>query len=167
MSITPNFFLEKYNYNSHSYQIIEPIISVDFENQTVEYADLWPWNGSHDTFDILTQTNTWPYLSGIHWFGAVPKDCDEKIKQQFLDCSNASSIFDTKYIVYWCTVADIIIYLLKYPTVSNNEKELDTDPDEIQNPIQCFYDRIKIFLELMVPDWENYVSQIRIVYWFT
>ena len=167
MSRSPYFFLEKYNRKTKAYEGIVPIVR---DNEKVE---LFPFNGAHEMFSILANAGSYPRMNGIH--RGLPENVTSGIVNTLIedddinnvDGEDLSRLMEEKeQDVHWFTYADMEIYLLKNPTVSDYNEFTETNIETV-NPLIFLKKRVDAFLEVWDTwgDWENELSLIRIVYW--
>lgn len=170
MSRSPYFFLEKYNRNTKAYEEVAPFVR---DNENVE---LFPFNGAHEMFSILANDGIYPHMNGIH--GGLPEDVTDGIVNALIRDEDvfADNDVDSKDLprlleereqdVRWFTYADMEIYLLKNPTVSDYNEFTETSI-EVENPLNFLKKRVDAFLEVWDTwgDWVDELSLIRIIYW--
>ena len=179
MSRSPFFFVEKYDSHTNKYELQHPIVW-NYDHTKQVCADLYPYNGSHDLFSIVTKEGPgdFPDMKGIHC--GLPKDAAEEIKKAYNDCCYETEFAGEKHIyspnAYWFTYADMYIYCLEHPEVVDYEAmdeayyngEEENPPKRIMKPtpLMALKNRVDAFLEVMDElGWQDDYSQIRIVYW--
>lgn len=180
MSRSPYFFVEKFNSHTKKYELQHPIIW-NYDHTERVTADLYPYNGDHDLFSIVTSKDysAFPRMDGIH--NGIPEDSCEEIKKSFNDCSyDTEWSGETHHIepsAHWFTYADMLIYCLQHPMVKDYDaieeayyyaQEGEKVDENIMKPtpMNNLKNRIDAFLEVMDEyDWKNDYSLIRIVYW--
>ena len=162
MSLSPFFYLEVYDSKLDKWLYVDPLVW-NYDHTKRIPADLWPYNGAHEMFDILGVDRG---LCSCD-FGAVrtglPPGCNEEIAKVFVDTGNYSCPK-----AHWFTYADMEIYLLKNPTVKDYDFEPDDDNKFPQkdNPLKMLKDRIDAFLEVWdtYGVYSQYRSDIRVVF---
>ena len=175
MSVTPFFFVERFDFNTEKYELQHPIVW-NYNHTKQEPADLFPYNGCHDLFSIVKNDcyNNFPEMRGIHQ--GLPKDVSESIKIAYDSCCYDSEVHTYKPTVRWFTYADMYIYCLEHPEVVDYEAmdkvyydgEEEDPPKKIMmpTPLKTLMNRVDAFLEVMDGwNWQNDYSLIRIVYW--
>ena len=159
MSRSPFFYLEVYDSRENKWLYVDPLVWNYNRTKRVP-ADLWPYNGTHELFQVLGVENgcTCPEFSSI--IHGLPHDCCEEIKDAFNN---------EHYSPKWFTYADAEIYYLKHKEVDDFWAEPDEETGEmpkVENPIKGLLDRVDAFLEV----WDDmgiymeHPSQIRIVF---
>lgn len=133
MSITPFFFLEK-RQKDNSWRLLSPMIFE--EDGCMVRADLFPFNGCRNMFDILYNGDDCPTMDGIH---AYPDDISEEVKNEF-----GKEVGKNKNVRYF-NYAALVIYLLKHPTVPIFN-EITGETETAKNPLTFLDERIKSFL---------------------
>ena len=173
MSRSPFFFVEMFNTKTNKYELCHPYVwNMDFTKLVP--AELVPYNGWHDLFSIVEQTDTvcFPRMKGIHH--TLPSDTCDYIKELY-DKQTQNDIEDfgiTHVSPHWFTYADMLIYLLEHPEVKNYEAmdytEREMDVVFMPNPVQSLKNRVDAFLDIVMDgwyDWQEWYTSIRIVYW--
>jgi len=162
MSRSPCFFVERYDKRTDWYELQHPYIWNDDHSKLIP-ADLFPYNGCHDLFDIVEQKEMgFPSMNGIHH--GLPKDSTPEIEKEYNNCYNIENKDSWHPQIYWFTYADMYIYCLEHPQVQDYESEEDGAMKS--NPIFLLKKRVDAFLEVMDAwDIKNDYSLIRIVYW--
>lgn len=159
MSRTPCFFLEKFNSTKNCYELCHPYVW-NRDNTELVPAELFPYNGCHDVFSIAeNRGNDFPEMYGIH--KGLPADVSKEVKTEYQKYYDDDD-YPYHPTVRWFTYADMYIYLLKNPTVFNDENE-----QSMENPMEILKSRIDSFLDVMDEDWHwnGGYSRVRIVYW--
>lgn len=172
MSRSPYFYLEVFNTELGKYIRVAPIIW-NYKHTEMIPADLFPYNGCHDVFEILEESPYWCdgkdefHMCGIH--EGLPLDVSDGIREEYESVKD-EIIADNKR-VRWITYADLLIHCLKYPKVDDydNIRE-DEDGNEIvekkDHPLFTLKHRVDAFMDVWDDfGWENNYSLIRIVYW--
>ena len=173
MSVTPYFFVERFDFNTGKYELQHPLIW-DHNHTKQESADLFPYNGCHDLFSIVKNDcyNDFPEMRGIHQ--GLPKDVSEPIKIAYDGCCYNINAHTYKPTARWFTYADMYIYCLEHPEVPDYEAmdeifEKDGDSSKRimkSTPLNKLKHRVDAFLEVMDDwGWQDDYSLIRIVYW--
>lgn len=171
MSLSPYFFVEKWNREKKCYEEIK-LYKKASEYATkeekacgFEEVEFWPWNGTHEIFSMLgTTTKDYSFdpIEGIQC--DEPPMVSETIKKSINN-------FNEHYIVRWVTLADLYIEILKNPKVLDYDAEWESLDKKVykDNPINKVIDRINTWISLGADDWniEDEKSLIRIVYWVT
>lgn len=179
MSRSPFFYLERYSKTRAQWEEISPHI-YDKERKTLIPADLWPYNGTHDLFDLL-EGDSIEHFKEMHGIQTVTsmnefKHLSAEVQKELLDilqeryeyiCSYGAEQ-DKKYvdehsepsiddlpIIRYITYADLLIYCLQ------NDSTFEI------NPVQALADRVKMFMDINDPwrMWQDDYSNIRVVYW--
>lgn len=175
MSRTPYFFVERPNPNTGKYEMQHPIVW-NRSHTKQEPADLFPYNGHHDLFSIVENSNIgndFPTMRGIHC--GLPENVADEIRKVYNDCSSENGHAPT---ARWFSYADMYIYCLEHPEAIDYEATMeiyyDDDSDKedsskkimMPTPMKALMDRVDAFLNVMDSwDWRDDWSQIRIVYW--
>ena len=174
MSRSPYFFVERYNEITKRYELQHPIIW-NSNHTAQEQADLFPYNGCHDLFSIVTnnEMSSLPEMYGVHH--GLPNGACEEINKAYKNCTFTEEDRTFSPTAHWFTYADMYIYYLEHPKVVDyeamDEAYLSTEDEKTinimtDNPIKTLKDRVDSFLEVCdYWSWRNYYSQIRIVYW--
>lgn len=173
MSRSPNFFVERYDFITGKYELQHPLIW-NFDHTKRVPADLFPYNGCHDLFNIVEERayGAYPHMQGIH--AGLPENCCQEIIDNFDNncCTKEKDGYDNKPNVRWFTYADMYLYILLHKEDMPKESYIDTNGDEIEtgevltNPIEALKERVDAFLDVMDWwDWSDAYSEIRIVYW--
>lgn len=172
MSRSPFFFVERPDRNTDKYEMQHPIIW-NYNHTKQEPADLFPYNGCHDLFSIVeNNAGDFPSMHGIHY--GLPKDVSVEIKNIYNEhCYKIDEKRTYIPAAYWFTYADMYIYCLEHPEVSDYEamNEAYYNNESVTKimkptPLMALKERVDAFLEVMDGwDWRNDYSQIRIVYW--
>lgn len=177
MSRSSYFFVERYNPELEKYELQHPFVWNGERNKLVP-ADLFPYNGAHELFSIVSQKDysAYPEMNGIHT--GLPNFVCEEISKEYQACIDPNLFPEKAVNAYWFTYADLYIYLLENPTVKDYaamDEVWASDPDKewknmeaiyTDNPLFTLKNRIDAFFEV-IDDWswkDNY-SLIRIVYW--
>lgn len=167
MSRTPCFYLERYNQQTKQYEFYHPLVW-NFKHTEREPAELFPYNGNHEMFSIVEETSgNFPHMMGIHY--NLPENVCPEIKAEVENFTMEE--FELTPNVRWFTYADMLIYLLKHPTVKNWDYDPHSeDPEERlltkENPLTALKERVDAFMEVMDGwNWQEDYSLIRIVYW--
>lgn len=175
MSLSPYFYLEKWNEETNCYERIHlykkpwKYASQEEKERGYEDVDFWPWNGTHEIFSLLnteTRSNAYDSIKGVH-YGKPPlvsKEIEEEIDNFF----NEDNYYKPDNTVRWVTLADLYIEKLSHPKVVDYDAEWEDDKKVYKdNPISTVIDRIETFISLGDNDWEleNNKSLIRLVYW--
>lgn len=151
MSVSPYFFIEVKNGNTW-----EPVTLYRHKENKLS-VDVFPYNGMHDIFDVLQGKGEYPRFGAIKY--KLPPDVTDFVKNQYADCDFPTA----RYFNY----ADLVIYLLRYPTVKTHNFETEAYED-VPNPLCSLDERIQAFLEIWDSwDWEDRISDTRIIFWFT
>lgn len=165
MSRSPFFYLEVYNNEENKWLYVDPLVWNYNRTKRVP-ADLWPFNGTHELFDILGVDSGVCSCDFDAVRSGLPPDCNEEIAKVFKPEQ------DDEYGIYphahWFTYADMEIYLLKKPKVEAIYEEPDEDGNipMMDNPMFGLKNRIDAFLEV----WDDmgiyyrYPSDIRVVF---
>ena len=164
MSRTPFFYLEKYNSETDTYELVEPYVKDSKNNKRGTPVDLFPYEGAHEMFAILEGFA----MNGIH--RRLPPRVSKEIPEILYEDIVAKDEFDElerqdrkEKNVRWFTYADMEIYLLKHPTVKSEYKD---EPTFIENPVFQLKHRVDAFLDICESwGWEDDKSFIRIVFW--
>lgn len=159
MSRSPYFYAEVYNNKENKWLYVDPLVW-NYDRTKRVVADLWPYNGTHELFQLLGVEGgcSAPDFNGVMM--GLPHDCCQEIKDAF-----SGEYFSPK----WFTYADAEIYYLKHPEVDDPWEEPDEETGEVpktDNPIKGLLDRVNAFLEVW-DDMGIYImhpSQIRIVF---
>ena len=176
MSLSPFFYLEKWNNKKNCYEEINIYkkagewASEEDKARGVEEIIFWPWNATHDVFSLLgTDSRSYVYdpIAGVHY--GEPPMVSETIKKKIDDFFNEESYYSATSTVRWITLADLYIENLTHPKVIDYDTEWE-DPDHKvykDNPIKDVINRINTFVELGDDDWSiaDNKSLIRLVYW--
>lgn len=155
MSRSPYFYVERFNKHTQKYELQHPIIWDEKRNKQ-EIATLFPYNGDHELFSIVEDSDMYdfPRMHGIHI--GLPDNVSSDIRKEYYDCC------DEFYspLARWFTYADMYIYCLEHHFVKEDE-------DVIPNPVNGLRDRVDAFLDVVCEwdDWKDDYSSIRIVYW--
>ena len=158
MSLSPFFYLEVYDNTNNKWEIVDPLIW-NYSHTERRPADLWPFNGTHELFDILGCDRGVCSEDFTAITNGLPHDCCEEIKKEFSEYSELKP--------KWFTYADAMIYYLKKPLVDDPWSDRDEETGKIpqvDNPIKGLLDRVDAFLEV----WDEYgrylPSRIRIIF---
>lgn len=157
MSRSPFFYLEKYNFETDTYELIEPYVRDSKDDSHGTPADLFPYNGTHELFEIIEHAQ----MSGIH--RRLPPKVSEAISMELFEGIEDGETTPNERLdeedrreksVRWFTYADMEIFVLKHPHHS-------------KNPMFALKKRVDAFLEVCYPwgEWEDKKSFIRIVCW--
>lgn len=157
MSRSPFFYLEKYNSETDTYELIEPYVRDSKDDSHGTPADLFPYNGTHELFEIIEHAQ----MSGIH--RRLPPKVSEAISMELFEGIEDGETTPNERLdeedrrerdVRWFTYADMEIFVLKHPQPS-------------KNPMFALKKRVDAFLEVCYPwgEWEDEKSFIRIVCW--
>ncbi len=159
MSATPYFFLEKNIRGKWVHQPLyrQPSSSYDHrdENGLVE-IDLWPYNGTHELFDMLGAENSCCYADNQLKFKTLSFDelSDELQKkyEKMRDVATPRAV----------NMSDLLLETILRPEVEDYYGE-DANA-KVSNPLIDLYNRAKSMIDL-IEDWEYVTSDYRIVYW--
>lgn len=157
MSRSPFFYLEKYNFETDTYELVEPYVRDSKDNSHGTPADLFPYNGTHELFEIIERAQ----MNGIH--RRLPPKVSEVISMELFEGIEDDETTPNERLdeedrreksVRWFTYADMEIFVLKHPRYS-------------KNPMFALKKRVDAFLEVCYPwgEWEDEKSFIRIVCW--
>lgn len=177
MSLSPYFYVEKWNTEKNCYEKIslyKKLSKYAREEDKVrgfEEVDFWPWNGTHDIFSLLGTDHrggSFDPIAGIH--NGEPPMVSEEVKKKIDYFFNSEdSLESADCAVRWVTLADLYIEKLKNPKVLDYDAEWEDLDHKVykDNPINSIIERINTFIELGDDDWdiEDHKSLIRIVYW--
>lgn len=171
MGRTPMFFVERFDEKTGKYELQHPIVW-NYDHTKQIHADLFPYNGCHDLFNIVEEDGD-PEMHGIHH--GLPKDVSIEIKASYDEQCEDIRIHDKMTTfsptVRWFTYADMYIYCLENPKVLDYEAmDMQSEGEEkevfMPTPMEKLKKRVDAFLEVMdYWDWRNDYSLIRIVYW--
>lgn len=160
MSLSPYFYLEVYDSIEKKWEIVDPLVWNHNHTERVP-ADLWPFNGTHELFDILgcdrgVCSSDFPSVET-----GLPSDCSEEVRKEFEKYDDLCP--------KWFTYADAMIYYLKKPLVDDPWSEPDEDTGKVvqtDNPIKGLIDRVDAFLEVWdgYRDYKCYPSRVRIIF---
>lgn len=167
MSRSPFFYLEKYNPETDTYELVEPYVRDSKDDSHRTPADLFPFNGTHELFEIIERAK----MSGIH--RRLPPRVSEAISMELFEGIEDGETTPNERLdeevrrekdVRWFTYADMEIFILKYPCYCADFSE--EDPLH-ENPMIALKRRVDAFLEVCYPwgEWEDEKSFIRIVCW--
>lgn len=178
MSLSPYFFVEKWNAEKNCYEEINLYKKLSKHQWAMEEdkargfeeVDFWPWNGTHEIFAKLGTVSkdlSYDPIAGVH--SGVPPMVSETVKKKIDEFFDESEPREKENTVRWVTLADLYIEKLTSPKVVDYEAEWE-DPDNKvykDNPIQDVIDRINTWVSLGNDDWgvDDDKSLIRIVYW--
>lgn len=157
MSRSPFFYLEKYNPETDTYELVEPYVRDSKDDSHWTPADLFPYNGTHELFEIIEHAQ----MNGIH--RRLPPKVSEVISMELFEGIEDGETTPNERLdeedrreksVRWFTYADMEIFVLKHPRHS-------------ENPMFALKRRVDAFLEVCYPwgEWEDEKSFIRIVCW--
>lgn len=179
MSLSPFFYLEKWNKEKNCYEKINlykkpgRYASEESKARGYEEVDFWPWNGTHEIFSLLgtaSRSDTYDAIAGVHY--GEPPMVSTGVKEKIDKFFTEDSYEKADSTVRWVTLADLYIEKLTNPTVV--DFDADWDDEDIkraprkENPINTVINRINTFISLGADDdWEieNDKSLIRLVYW--
>ena len=167
MSRSPFFYLEKYNPEKDTYELVEPYVRDSKDDSHGTPADLFPFNGAHELFKIIEHAQ----MNGIH--RRLPQKVSEYISEILFEGIEDGETTPNERLdeedrrerdVRWFTYADMEIFVLKYPRYCADFSE--EDPLH-ENPMIALKRRVDAFLEVCYPwgEWEDEKSFIRIVCW--
>ena len=180
MSRSPYFFIEKYNKYTKKYELQHPIVW-NYDHTKQELADLFPYNGCHDLFSIVTNScigNDFPIMRGIH--NGLPEDVTAEVQKVYDSCCYETDYMEEKCLctpdARWFTYADMYIYCLENPVVTDYDAMNEAcyyaqEGEKIETittstPVKALMNRVDAFLEVTDGfDWRDDYSLIRIVYW--
>lgn len=174
MSVSPYFYVEKYNQEKKQWEYI------NLYNSKMKEIDFWPWNGSHEIFNMIKKYGK---------TNIILDDLSPEVKEKYLETGYYDFSFDgngKKYISYYVLPLFILdqIYF-KNPKVVDDEakeeawaksdlkyEELDDKDFLKENPIKSLIDRIETWIELsedyfLFSDEERikHGDEIRLVAW--
>ena len=170
MSLSPYFYLEKYNRNRNRWERIAPLVW-DYNHEKMVPADLFPYNGAHEVFEALSNSSYCEHpVKGVHRWR--PSDLSPDVVKE-IDEYELDDYWDGvahKCPVQWLTYADLCIHLLKYPEVNDYDKEAEYEYKQVfmkRNPVFLLKERVDAFLEVAGEDLfiEDDCSLTRIVFW--
>lgn len=180
MSRTPYFYIEKYN-TEHNIWEKQTLYYCETKTQDIKEVDVWPWNGTHDVFNIINHTDDiFPHFTGVrHIFpnNASPEVCDEYEKNWFRWGENKENI--SKPNAFYFTLADLLLYIKEYPIVKDYDameeywtENEDTPWNEVPertmpNPMSDVATRVMNYMDFVEDWWSEFSlkSEIRIVGW--
>jgi hypothetical protein len=167
MSRTPMFFVERFDENTGKYELQHPIVW-NYDHTKQIHADLFPYNGCHDLFDIVEESSK-PQMRGIHH--GLPDNVSTEIKESYNKQYKNATMMAFTPDVRWFTYADMYIYCLENPKVLDYEAmDMQREGEEkeifMPTPMEMLKKRVDAFLEVMdYWNWRDDYSLIRIVYW--
>ena len=159
MSRSPYFYVEVYDNKENKWLYVDPLVW-NYDRTKRVVADLWPYNGTHELFQLLGVEGgcSIPEFNAIQM--GLPVDCCPEIRDAF---------HHEEFCPKWFTCADAEIYYLKNPKVPDYWEEPDEETGELpmtDNPIKSLLDRVDAFLEVWdeFDEYKEYPSGIRIVF---
>lgn len=175
MGACPYFYIEIFNHNLNEWEKYDVLT----KNKNGEYvpADLWPWNGSHDLFSVVSLESSYdfPTFTAIH--EGFPVNASNEMYNEYGKFK--SDINSQMPSVKWFNLADAMLYIDKNPVVEDTDaieetwaaagdiKWEDVPVKAMDNPLKSLVDRALAFLE--VADefryWEWKPSDVRIIAW--
>ena len=160
MSRSPFFYLEKYSKKRGCWEEITPRIKN--KDSIFVAADLWPFNGAHDLFDILEGDSPFSGLKDLKGiqtiktmeeFNQLSAEVQDTLISNFRERQDYLTIFGQTIAEYpqsidelpninYITYADLLIYCMQNPIVSDygcesNLYNLVTRYDDCGNKILC------------------------------
>lgn len=183
MSLSPYFYVEKWNdekncyekislyKKSSNFQALSHSTREEDRARAFEEVDFWPWNGTHEIFSMLgtnSRDNTFDTIAGVHH--GEPPMVSEAIKKEIDDFFNEDSYYKSSSSVRWITLADLYIENLKNPKVLDYDEDWGENLENKvykDNPIGALISRINTWVDLGGEDWnlEDSRSLVRLVYW--
>lgn len=176
MSLSPYFFLEKWNNEKNCYEEIKLYKKPDKyarekdKARGFEEIDFWPWNGTHEIFSLLgtnSRDTSLDPIAGIH--SGEPPHVSNSVKEEIDEFFDENCYYEADNTIKWITLADLYIEKLKNPKVLDYDEEWEDLDHKIykDNPVNELISRIETWIELGDDDWSlgDNKSLIRIVYW--
>ena len=177
MSLSPYFYVEKWNDEKNCYEEINlykkagEYASKEEKACGFEKVDFWPWNGAHEIFSMLgtgSRDNTFDTIAGVHY--GEPPQVSETIKKEIDDFFNEDPYYKSNSPVRWITLADLYIENLKNPKVLDYDEDWGENLENKvykDNPIGALINRINTWVSLSGNSWDidDSRSLVRLVYW--
>ena len=170
MSITPKFYIEKYNFKTKEYEFQHPYI-FDKEEAIFIPARLFPDGNDLIPLAVLTEAMPCiePFFNPVKTY--LPKNASIEIQELYKKDSE-----NEKIDVFHLQLADLIIYCLQNPTVTFYQRQpveteegviTEISSDEIVNPFNNLKDRAMSFINTINPEnaWSDGYTSYRIVFW--
>ena len=169
MSRSPYFFIEHFDDKRNEW------VRVQIYNSEKKPIDFWPWNGTHDIFEIFEEDN-YEY-EFVHFVTPTAGFSEEVMKEIAAQKASCDGYFPS---IFWANLADMEIYALKVPKVIDEdateqkwEENSSKDYDEIEkvykpNPFIDFINRVINWVELGECDYFFNIhtySDVRVVGW--
>lgn len=164
MSRTPFFYIEKYNNKTGKYDIVQAFHK-DYLNKEIILADVWPYNGTHDLFDILE--NNQYGVKGIK--DGVPVDADEYIAKKYEECKGKFEGLPAHWF-FWDSLLLSINNNPKVPSYlvdNNDDSDNDSDSENqlVETPLLPFANRVVGYIDIAETFGFDSSETYRIIYW--
>lgn len=181
MSRTPFFYIEKYNIETNSWE--KQILYTINRHGETEEVDFWPWNATHDVFNIINHSsNEFPEFEGVrHIF---PVNASPEVTETYRKCWNIwhdsnGEEHISKPNAFYFTLADLLLYIKEYPIVKDYDtmetiwtedgdtKWEDVPEQTMPNPMSGVATRMINYMEFVDNFWGAFglKSELRIVGW--
>lgn len=171
MSRTPYFYIEKFNRKESKW---EKVTLYRFSNEEPEEVELWPFNGTHDLFNLLGYEAGFADYPFEYSHQGLPKDASEEMQKIYNDYFGMweGETFFVPPTIRWFNYADGLVYLKSHPEVPDyEERDLDFDGSSenkmMDNPIKELLDRVESYLDFAddMWGWDMTPSEVRVIYW--
>ncbi len=155
MSRYLNVYIERFNNVAGEYQLVK-LGYWDEERDHYEPVMFWPWNGTHELFEILDGSDMFDYT-----FNGLPSNASEDMKNIYNEMWSDETYQPR---VRWTTLADLELYAAAHPEIPDYDSD---EPGAMKpNPIKDFIQRIDFYCEFADDvNWGQPDSRIRIIYW--
>ena len=182
MSRTPYFYVEKYNIETNSWEK-QVLYTMNKNKGNMIEVDFWPWNATHDVFNIVTHKDRdFPEFTGVrHRF---PPNASKEITNSYQNCwyswdDTEGNEHISKPDAFYFTLADLLLYIKEYPIVkdyetmedvwtANSDMKWEDVPEQtMPNPMSGVATRLLNYMEFIDDFWNAFglKSELRIVGW--
>lgn len=155
MSRYLNVYIERFNNVAGEYEHIK-LGYWDAERGQYEPVDFWPWNGTHDLFEVLCGEDMFDYT-----FNGLPSNASDDMKEIYNQMWGNETYQPQ---IRWTTLADLKLYAAANPEIPDHYSE---NEDAMQpNPIKDFIQHVEFYCEFANDViWGQPDSRIRVIYW--
>lgn len=167
MSTNLHMYLERHNKKDNVWDAVCPFLATrDFNNVLkTGIVDFWPYNGSHELFEILDDDENFP-SQPINAGTLSPR-----VKAFYEEAKPDQT--NTGYYGFHCVnFADLENYYLHHALVVDYEADWGenwqpTDPKPMKDsPLKRLVDKVHFYAEELYYDWFFIPSEWRLIYWF-
>lgn len=177
MGAYPYFYIEIFNHELNEWEKYDVLT----KNKNGEYVpvDLWPWNGSHELFSVVSLEDSYdfPKFTAVH--EGFPVNASDEMYKEYGKFKEEFGGHFWMPTVKWFNLADAMLYLEKHPKVKDFEameqtwvaagdmEWSDVPVELMDNPLKPLVGRVLALLEAAdeFRYWEWKFSDVRIIAW--